>query len=324
MPAGPVSDASPAPALVVLAAGAARRFGGLKQLAAVGPGGQSLLDYALFDAARAGFAEGVVVVAPGHEHAFRRHFSQQATPPLPVRYVVQDPAQLPAGAKLPARDKPWGTGHALYCALGALARPCVAINADDFYGLDPLLAAAGWLRSTPPCEAAACTVAMVGYRLDETLWAGGGVSRAICEVDASGNVLDLEELLEVSRGPAGITGCSSSDGAPRQLTGSETVSMNLWAFPAGAAGLFGDELSRFVAHHGNDPAAEFMIGPAVAAALRRSRARVRVLRAPGECFGLTFAHDLPRVRAAIAGLIERGRYPRDLASGAGAGQGPTT
>ncbi len=322
------------PTLVVLAAGAARRFGALKQLEPLGPSGQSLLDYSLFDAARAGFGDAVLVVRPELEDRFRAHFAALGNT-LPVSYAHQTlatdvsgpPSQgaggghgsvevepqaaaegmsaMAAGATASGRTRPWGTGHAVLCAQSRLSGPFAVLNADDFYGADALARAGTHLRS-------GAGHGLVTYRLDRTLAPTGGVSRALCRVAADGDVESIEELSDVSRGPDGSIRGVRVNGSTATLTGAEPISMNLWAFDGSVLLVLRRRFRDFLELEADDPEAEYQLPSAVGAALSDGTFSVRALPTEAEPFGVTFPGDRTRVRDRLAALTADGEYPVDL------------
>lgn len=278
-----------APALVILAAGVGSRFGGPKQLSPVGPSGETLLDYAIYDARRAGFTRAVLVIREELRAPLREHVARVIGAALPVEYVEQP---VPEG-----RGKPWGTGHAVLAARDAVGEaPFAVCNADDYYGpgayrllAEHLTANAG----TPPLHA------LVGYRLDATLSAHGGVARAVATTGPDGMVTRLVEVKNV-RGGEG------------PFTGAEQVSMNLWGFAPDVLAVLEEQFMAFLDGPGQAPDAEFLLSTALGDQVAAGRARLRVLPAPDRWLGMTFAADVAAVRTALAELVRAGIYPADL------------
>lgn len=297
------------PTLLVLAAGMGSRYGGLKQLEPVGPGGETLLDYAVFDAVRAGFGRVGFVIREDFAAAFRANIGAKYAGRIAVDYVFQSPGVLPAGSPAPrGREKPWGTGHAVWCARDAVRENFAVINADDFYGEEALRALAGFLRGAgsgreSPATADQAEFALVGFQLMRTLSEHGAVARGVCRAGADGRLASITEE----------TGITADDIGPgRRFAGAEIVSMNCWGFtPALFAGLE-ERLREFLATRGADPKAEFYLPTAVSEMVARKEAMVRVLPTAGEWFGVTYREDKPRVVAAIAELVRRGVYPAKL------------
>jgi MobA-like NTP transferase domain len=302
-----VSALAMSPTLLVLAAGLGSRYGGLKQIDPVGPGGETVLDYAVFDAVRAGFGRVVFVIRREFEEIFRAQIGKKYAGRIAVDYVFQSLDALPAGVTPPAdREKPWGTGHAVWCARGVVRENFAVINADDFYGADSFVQLADFLRGAVgmPVRGAPEPVefAMIGFRLDRTLSEHGAVSRGVCSV-ASGRLRGIVEQTGIL--PVEV-------GAGKKFSGEETVSMNCWGFtPALFAELDG-QFGAFLASRGSDPKAEFYLPAAVAALIGPGKATVRVLPTAGTWFGVTYREDKPRVQAAIAELIGGSVYPVKL------------
>jgi len=301
------------PALVILAAGMGSRYGGLKQIEPVGPGGEVVLDYSVFDAQRAGFTDVVFVIRRDIEAAFREQVGRRFEPRLNIRYVFQESGRLPGGHRSPpGRTKPWGTGHALWCASEALAQPFAVINADDFYGSDSFRRL-GQFLGAPAAEAVAPAVrgCMVGFKLARTLSEFGTVSRGICQADAAGRLGTVEECPAIGR-KAGKILHEGTGGAAREFTGNEIVSMNCWGFSPGVFPFLEKHLVAFLDAKGTDPKAEFYLPSAVAAMIRRGEATVDVLSTEADWFGVTYREDHPQVVAALRRLIAAGVYPEKL------------
>lgn len=288
-----------APALLVLAAGMGSRYGGLKQIDPVGPSGELMLDYAVFDALRAGFGRVVFVIRPDFEDIFRAKIGARYAGQVKVDYAFQEIRRLPDDGPPPAgREKPWGTGHAVWCAREALRENFAVINADDFYGADSFRQLHAFLT-----EARGSQFALAGFRLDRTLSEHGAVSRGICRADHAGFLLSVTEE----------TGITPTDVGPgRKFSGQETVSMNCWGFTAGLFAPLDAQLRAFLRERGNDPKAEFYLPAAVSGMIARREAAVRVLPAAGTWFGVTYREDKPRVQAALADLVRAGTYPAKL------------
>lgn len=289
--------------LVVLAAGMGSRYGGLKQIDPMGPAGETVLDYTVHDAARAGFGRVLFVIRRDFAEAFRSAVGARFAGKIAVDYAFQELDLLPPGAApLPGRTKPWGTGHALWCAREALPGPFAVVNADDFYGAGSLAALGDFLRA--PATAGTPIHAMVGFPLGNTLSENGAVSRGVCTVDADGWLTGIEErsgILAADVGP----GCVYNVAAP--------VSMNCWGFRAGTFLASLDEAWRhFFAARGREEKAEFYLPAAVDGLMRRGAARVRVLPTADSWFGVTYREDKPQVQAALAELVRRGIYPSPL------------
>ena len=290
--------------LVVLAAGIGSRFGGIKQLAAVDDAGQTLADYSIFDALRAGFDRVVCVVTPTLEPDFHERLGRRLARHVDLVYAHQTLDLLPAGYRVPAtRTKPWGTGHAVLAALPHVAGPFATINADDFYGRQPYQLMADFLRTDTPDHG------LVAYRLGNTLSLHGTVSRGLCTVDGTGRLTAVRErkaLRAVHGEPAGTT-LGAEDEAGDFFPADAPVSMNLWGFRPEAGAVFRDLFTGFL-DAAPGPTDEYLI-PDVAAALIPA---VKALATDARWVGVTYADDLPAVRQYIAGLIADGTYPSRL------------
>ena len=298
------------PTLVVLAAGIGSRYGGLKQMEPLGPGGEAVLDYSVFDAHRAGFGRFVFVIRREIEADFRAVFSRRFGEHLDIRYAYQELDQLPAGYGLPAdRKKPWGTGHAVLCAAPRLEGPFAVINADDFYGAASFRALAEFLqasRAATPEE-----FAMVGFRLAHTLSEHGTVARGLCQTDAAGYLCSVEELTAIERIEGGARN-KEPDGSYRSLTGEEIVSMNCWGFTPGLVEGLRRLFADFLDQNTGSLKAEFYLPAAVNTLIQEGRARVKVLPTPAQWFGVTYREDRAVVMESIRALIRGGEYPERL------------
>ena len=293
--------------LVVLAAGMGSRYGGLKQIDPVGPSDETVLDYAVFDAVRAGFTRVVFVIRRDFEALFREKIGGRYTGRVAVDYVFQSVDALPASFTPPAgREKPWGTGHAVWCARDVVKENFAVINADDFYGADSFAQLARSLHAAKGNE-----FAIVGFKLANTLSEHGAVSRGVCTA-AGGTLRSIVEHTNIL--PAEV-------GPGKKFSGEEIVSMNCWGFtPALFAGLdaqLRDFLSAAGARAGStaslDPVkAEFYLPGSVSTMIERGEATVRVLQTESAWFGITHRDDKPRVQASIAELVHTGKYPAKL------------
>lgn len=287
--------------LLILAAGMGSRYGGLKQLEPLGPAGQTLMDYSVRDAAAAGFQRVIFVI----RRDFADDFQRQILPRydfLQTAVVFQDLADLPAGCTAPAeRVKPWGTGHAIWCAREAISTPFLAINADDFYGADSFRVLAEHLQNSHPAgECLPC--ALAGYALQNTLSSHGGVSRGICSLGADGLLEKVEEHTDLRLHPDGtLTGLNSA-GELCHFSGQELVSMNFWGFPPSIFPALEALFLEFLQNEGGkDPKAEFYIPSAVTNLIENGKAEVTVLPTQAQWFGVTYQAD----RAAVVAALQR-------------------
>jgi hypothetical protein len=298
------------PTLVILAAGMGSRYGGLKQVDPVGPSGETIMDYSVFDALRAGFDRVVFVIRRDFEEVFRTTIGVKYEGVVKVDYAFQSADDLPPGFTVPdARAKPWGTAHAIRAARGAVSTPFAAINADDFYGRDAFQRLAAFL--TRAQTAAKPRFAMVGYRLDQTLSDNGSVARGVCRVGADGLLVTVTEMTKLARVPGGAENRERPE-SPLALTGAERVSMNLWGF---TPELFGALEARFTAWlnaHADNPKAEWYIPFVVDELVAEGAAEVEVLPTESAWFGVTYREDKPQVVAAVQALVDSGAYPAKL------------
>jgi len=295
--------------LVILAAGVGSRYGGPKQIDRVGPGGATLLDYASFDAKRAGFDRVVLVVREGMEAGVREAVGDRIARHVPVAYAVQGSA-LPSGfAAPPGRTKPWGTGHAALAAAPLLDGPFAVINADDFYGASSYRVLAEALRR--PQDGPVPEFAIVGFPLATTLSPDGPVSRGVCAVDEKGFLVSIREVLKVERDGENARGLDDS-GAWQPIPGATPVSLNFWGFTPAVLTALEEGFRHFLAANASSPSAEYFLLSAVQAQKDKGAARVRVLGGGGPWGGLTYPGDRPRLVELLSTLTARGEYPRDL------------
>jgi hypothetical protein len=293
-----------------LAAGLGARYGGLKQMDPVGPGGEAVLDYAVFDAKRAGFGKFIFVIRKEIEQDFRQLFGRHFAKHVNVDYAFQALDMVPAGRYVPpGRQKPWGTGHAVLCAAPALDRPFAVINADDFYGAESFRVLARFLTHSVPANPN--LFGMVGFQLDRTLSEHGTVARGLCQTDAEGYLTSVEELIAIERQSGGIRN-KEPDGRYRNLTGQEIVSLNCWGFSMGLFDGLRRQFGEFLDRNEGNPKAEFYLPTAVNALIREGRARVKVLPTPCHWFGVTYREDRPVVMEEIRAQIRAGEYPERL------------
>lgn len=292
------------PALLVMAAGMGSRYGSAKQIDGVGPHGETLLEYSLYDARRAGFGRVVFVIRRELAGAFAA-LTGRLPADFDVRIVYQTLEQVPSWFTAPPRTKPWGTVQAVLAARAAIETPFAVINADDFYGAgayDVAVHAAYDAERTGD-------YAIVGYRLDRTLSDHGAVARGVTRVEGR-RLVWLDEVREIARTADGIVG-TFPDGV-RTLTGAEIASMNCWVFAPGVFADLDEEFSTFLRERGQDHRAESALPEAINRLVQSGAARVNVIDAPGPWFGMTHAEDRARVRAGLQALVDEGVYPSPL------------
>ena len=300
------------PILLIMAAGMGSRYGGLKQMDGIGPSGEVILHYSIYDAMRAGFKRVIFLIKHQIEADFKAKVGDPVARYMQVQYAYQEIDRIPEGYAVPeGRVKPWGTGHAVLCCADLLDAPFAAINADDYYGPEAFRAAYDYLSTVE--DTAPARWMMVGYRLDRTTTVNGYVSRGLCEVDGDGRLVRVTEhthIVQSSDGPL-----TTQDGKNYVLLASDTpVSMNLWGFtPA-----FVDELRQGFAAFlekalkENPLKAEYYLPAAVTAALEGGRATVQVLPSADQWWGVTYPEDRPLVVQAIRDKVAEGLYPEKL------------
>ncbi len=317
------------PTLVVLAAGMGSRYGGMKQVDPVGPSGEVILDYSVFDAIRGGFGKVVFVIRRDFEAAFKEKVGSKYEGRIAVDYCFQDLADVPAPFVVPeGRAKPWGTAHATRAARHVVQEPFAVINADDFYGRDALAKLGSALarlgeteKSLPPCEvggsrqaagdAARLHLFMVGYRLDLTLSENGSVARGICDVSSDGLLRGVTEMTKLVK--AGDVAENREDEAnPTKVPLDARVSMNCWGFTPRLFEELETRFAKFLAAHGAEPKSEWYIPFVVDELIKEGVADCRVLPTDSSWFGVTYREDKPHVVAEIRKLVEAGEYPANL------------
>ena len=300
------------PTLVVLAAGMGSRYGGLKQVDPVGPSGEAILDYSVFDAHRAGFGKVVFIIRKDIEEVFRRQVGAKYEGLLPVDYAFQDIHDLPAPYAVPAgRTKPWGTAHAIRAARHVVHEPFAAINADDFYGRDAFARLAAFLGNADAQQRVPPRFAMVGYKLDLTLSDHGSVARGICRVTSDGKLAGVTEMTKLVRTPEGAEN-RENPAAPVKLTGAERVSMNLWGFTPALFDALEARFTAWLAQHSAEEKSEWYIPFVVDEMIHEGAATVDVLPTESAWFGVTYREDKPLVTDAIRALVDAGEYPASL------------
>ena len=308
--------------LVGLAAGMGSRFGGPKQLEPLGPGGETMLDFAIHDALRAGFTRVVLIVREQMREAFEVGVMTRWQARIPVQLVFQElDLALPPGAPTPERSKPWGTGHALLAVREAVSGPFAVVNADDFYGAQAYQVLADFLRAAPDPQ----LHAVVGFPLSETLTEAGGVNRGVLRVTPDGWLEHVEEVIGIERAGAepGAGGrARTADGGERHLPGDALVSMNMWGFTPTILRQLEEGFHTFHAAHGTEAKSEYLLPTRVEELIRLGEARVRVLEGEGPWCGVTYPEDRESVKEVLEGLVREGRYEGlegARAGGAGAG-----
>ena len=299
------------PTLLILAAGMGSRYGGLKQLDAMGPSGEVVLDYSVFDAIRAGFGKVVFVIRRDFEELFRTQIGAKYEGRIAVDYAFQDLNDLPDGFSVPeGRTKPWGTAHALLAAEKVVHEPFLMINADDFYGQDAFKKIAADLVQPRPDDGKSHW-SMVGFYLKNTLSEHGSVSRGVCECDANGMLAFVLEMTKIFQHGTGAEN-REVEGAYVPLTGDEVVSMNFFGFTPDIFPQLRAAFAAFLAERGTELKSECYVPAEVNALINAGKAEVRVLETTGKWFGVTYPEDKAEVVASIRALIDAGEYPQSL------------
>lgn len=285
------------------------RYGGVKQIDGVGPHGEAIIDYSIYDALRVGFTDLCFVIRADIEEAVRGFFAGKFDDQVAVSYAVQSLEDVPNGVSSSVkREKPWGTAHAVYAARHAVKTPFAVVNADDFYGRDSYAQAYAFLRDL---EETSSEYAMVGFRLDETLSDHGSVSRGICQTDANGYLTSVVEHKKIERIGNRITDLVE-DGEPMELAPDDVASMNMFAFAPSVFGYLEEEFARFVKENGSDPKAEFYIPSLMTRLIETERATMKVLPTASRWFGMTYREDREAVQGQVRAFLESGEYPRQL------------
>lgn len=297
------------PALLILAAGLGSRYGGFKQIDPIGPNGEVIIDYSIFDALRAGFGRIVIVTTPALEAALREHFAKTLDENLDIVFTHQHLGDLPAGLALPAeRQKPWGTAHAIWAARAELDASFGVINADDFYGPGSFRVLREFFVKSQPAE-----YALVGFQLAKTLSAHGSVSRGICRADAAGDLIDVIEHTKIERADAGARTFSSS-GEWQPIAPDSITSMNMWGFDPTLFAHLDAQFREFLKSQIDNPKSEFFIPTVVDALIKQGACQCRILKTDEQWFGVTYQEDRAEAAGALRRLVERGVYPTSLKS----------
>jgi len=295
--------------LVILAAGIGSRYGGLKQMDPMGPAGEFIIDYSVFDAVRAGFDRILFLISRRIESVFKATVGARRAKHVAVEYAFQELDDLPPGFVVPPeRKKPWGTGHAILACAGVVREPFGVVNADDFYGRESYAVLAEFLDRTAGDPA---LYAMVGFPLRNTISEFGSVARGICSVQADGTLKSVVERTKIEKAGAG---CRYLDdlGAWQPLTGEEMVSMNMWGFKPSAFEHLRREFSRFMQKSGTDLKAEFFAPTVVNTLMEEKKIRTTVLKTSSTWFGVTYSQEKPAVVERIRQLVQAGVYPAPL------------
>ncbi|MBM3420148.1 MAG: nucleotidyltransferase [Bacteroidetes bacterium] len=296
------------PTLMVLAAGMGSRYGGLKQLDQVGPSGETIIDYSIYDAIRAGFGKIVFVIRRDIEQPFREAFIDRLKNHIEIDYVFQELDNLPSGYKLPeGRQKPWGTSHAILVTKDKIKEPFGVINADDYYGVESFKILREFLVNDKDDN----NYTIVGYRMGNTLSDHGHVNRGVCRVSPSGFLEGIVETRKISKTPQGAV-APGADGKDLMFTGEEVVSMNLWGFKPSVYYLLEKEFTSFLQTRIDDLTAELDIPTSVDKYVKDGTITIQILKTGGKWFGVTYREDKPFVVESIKNMVDAGIYPAKL------------
>lgn len=295
------------PTLLILAAGMASRYGSMKQIQAFGPSGETIMEYSIYDAMRAGFKKVVFIIRKEFEQDFKNIFEPKLKGKIETDYVFQELTAHLGGRQLPAdRTKPWGTAHAVLCAKDSVKEPFAVINADDFYGADAFRKAYEFLTGAANSK----TYSIIGYELLKTLSDNGTVNRGVCQVDDKGNLTAIAERINIAEKDGKII--CEDDQQPHELPRDSQVSMNFWCFDPSifdySAGLFEEFLDKDI----SKPKSEFFIPIVADKYIAGKKGVIKVIPTSAKWFGVTYKEDAPEVKESLDQLIAGGAYPDNL------------
>ena len=295
------------PTLLILAAGMASRYGSMKQIQAFGPGGETIMDYSIYDAIRAGFKKVVFIIRKDFANDFKEIFEPKLKGKIAIDYVFQDLRSFTEGFDVPAdRTKPWGTAHAVLCAKEVVKEPFAVINADDFYGRDAFEKAYTFL--TGDCNEK--TYSIIGYELLKTLSDNGTVNRGVCQVDGKDNLVSIAERLNIAMKEGKII--CDDDQQPKELSRDSKVSMNFWCFDTSIFSYSQKLFSDFLKENVSKPKAEFFIPIVADKFINDGVGVIKVIPTSAQWFGVTYKEDAPEVKASLDKLVSDGEYPSKL------------
>lgn len=297
------------PTLLILAAGLGSRYGGVKQMDKVGPSGESIIDYSIYDAIRAGFGKVVFVINKNIEKDFKEIFEPKLKGRIETAYVLQEIEKLPAAFVCPEeRSKPWGTAHAILAAKDVIEEPFAVINADDFYGAESYLTIKKFFDQI---QKGKLQFSMVGFNLEKTITDFGTVSRGVCTLDSEKNLIEVNERTNIQR-KDGAIGYYSDDQEWNALVGDEIVSMNFWGFTPDLFKHLEEGFKNFLKDNIQKPKSEYYIPTIVTELIAKGLADFKVLESKDQWFGVTYQQDKPVVIESVKNLVESGLYPHQL------------
>lgn len=295
------------PTLLILAAGMASRYGSMKQTEGFGPSGETIMDYSIFDAIRAGFGKVVFIIRKDFAENFKANFENKLKGKVETDYVYQEMDSYVPGGKIPeTRTKPWGTGHAVLCAAEQINEPFAVINADDYYGPDAFKKAADFLRN----DCNEHTYAIIGYQLDKTLSTFGTVSRGVCKVDENFNLVAINERTSIYNDNGRVV--YEENGVKHGVPANSSVSMNFWCFHPSVFAKSKPQFEAFVAANMDNIKAEFFIPLIADEFIKNEGDTIKVIPTSAQWFGVTYKEDAPTVKANIDSLVKDGTYPSSL------------
>ncbi len=295
------------PTLLILAAGMGSRYGGIKQMDAFGPSGETIIDYSIYDAIQSGFGKIVFVIRKDFAEDFKNVFEAKLKGKIETVYVMQELDSYTNGFSWPEeRTKPWGTAHAVLCAKDVINEPFAVINADDFYGRDGFEKAAKFLTTEVSPE----TWCIIGYLLSKTLSENGTVSRGVCQVDNKGSLLSIEERLKIYKEENKII--DEENNTKTQLSPDTVVSMNFWGFHPNVFSYIQNLFQNFLKENITNPKSEFFIPIIGDAFIHQEKGKVKVIPTSAQWFGVTYKEDAPDVKESIETLVKIGVYPKQL------------
>ena len=298
------------PSLIVLAAGMGSRYGGLKQIDPVGPAKETIIDYSIYDAIRAGFGKIIFVIRRDIEQEFKKCIGSKFEHAVPVEYVYQEINLYSPDLKMNSqRKKPWGTGHAVLCAYDKIKEPFGVINGDDFYGMNSFQLLSNYLQTIRDLKST--NYAMVGFVLRNTLSEFGYVSRGICQVDKDSFLREIVEYTQIEKKNREIK-YNDKSGENRSFQGDEMTSMNMWGFTSGIFGHLKKQFEEFLQRSGSDSKAEFFLPSVVDNLIHHNQAKVKVLLSTDRWYGMTYPEDKQSVTKAIQEFTGKGTYPSAL------------
>lgn len=295
------------PTLLILAAGMASRYGSMKQIQGFGPSGETIMDYSIYDAIRAGFGKVVFIIRKDFADDFKAIFEPKLQGKIKTEYVFQEMNSFLEGVDIPAeRTKPWGTGHAVLCAMEVVQEPFAVINADDFYGRDGFAKAAHFLKHA--CNER--TYSIIGYELAKTLSDYGTVSRGVCAIDADNNLVSINERTKIYREAAVIV--YEDEAGKHEVPFNSSVSMNFWCFHPSIFAATQKLFQQFVKENITQLKSEFFIPIIAADFMQHHNGHIKVIPCASQWFGVTYKEDAPGVKASLDALIAANEYPPNL------------